>query len=158
QMNDDDVLQTDDDPSPPDDDPTPEEGYEMVDVQILLPDASQVELSTSTLVSLGMDSPVDTDAKGSIPLNNGKVEVGYLLDADNRVLLAGLISGERKEISVETTAELMVYYGLSYHLLPESAKSAFLKSIGQTPGFSNFVEEVQTLFENNPLLYSEGGY
>ncbi|WP_318309223.1 hypothetical protein [Flagellimonas crocea] len=157
-MTDDDISQTDDDPTPTDDDPGSGEGYEMADVRVLLPENGNVDLTDAKLVSLGADSDVDASGMGKLPLNRGTVEAGYLLDADNRILLAGFLSEERSELSIETTAEQMVYYALSYHLLPESAKSAFLKSVGQTPGFPNFVEEIRTLFESNPLMYSEGSY
>lgn len=157
-MTDDDFSQTDDDPSPTDDDPGNGEGYEMANVQVLLPDNGDVDLTNAKLVSLGADSDMDGNGMGQLPLNSGVVESAYLLDAENHVVLAGLISGDRLELSVETTAELMVYYALGYHLLPESAKSAFLKEIGQVPGFPNFVETIRTLFESNPLIYSEGGY
>ena len=157
-MTDDDFSQTDDDPTPTDDDPGNGEDYQMADVQVLLPDNGDVDLANAKLVSLGADSDVDGNGMGQLPLNSGTVESAYLLDAENHVLLAGLISEDRKELSIETTAELMVYYALGYHLLPESAKSAFLKGIGQVPGFPNFVGDIQTLFEGNPLIYSEGGY
>ncbi|WP_419213981.1 hypothetical protein ACNR9Q_07460 [Maribacter sp. X9] len=151
-------VKTDDNISQTDDDPINGEDYEIAEVKILLPEDSGVNLSTSTLVSLGTDSSIDAKGIGKVPFNSGTVEVGYLLDEENKVLLAGFISEERKELSIETTAELMVYYALDYYLLPESGKSAFLKSIGQTPGFPGFVEEIKNLFAGNPTMYTEGAY
>ncbi len=148
---------TDDDIYQGDENPTGST-VEMVDVQILLPENSSVDFTTGTLVSLGANSDIDTKGAGNLPLNSGTIEVGYLLDADNNVLLAGFISDERKELSVETTAEIILYYALGYYLLPDSAKSAFLKSIGQNPSFPNFVKEIQTLFTSDPFFYSNGGY
>lgn len=153
---DDDIAQTDDDPKT--DDGPVGGAFEMVDVQIRLPEASNLDPSSGTLVSLGAGSSVDAEGKGSVPMNLGTIEVAYLLDTENNVLLSGFISEERKEVSVETTAELMVYYALGYHLLPESAKAAFVKGVQQVPGFTDFVNEIQTLFNENPLMYSAGDY
>ncbi|GAB3011694.1 hypothetical protein GCM10027284_33910 [Cyclobacterium sediminis] len=127
-------------------------------VQIVLPDESNVNLSKSTLVSLGAYADINKNGTGKVPFNSQTIEIGYLLDADNNVLLAGFISDERKELSIETTAEVILYYGLGYYLLPDNAKSAFLNSIGQSSGFSKFVEELQSLFRSNTLFYSQGSY
>ena len=132
--------------------------FEMLDVQILLPKDSNVDFTNGTLVSLGAYSDINANGAGSLPLNSQTIEVGYFLDADDNVLLAGFISDDRSELSVETTAEIILYYALGYYLLPDSAKSAFLKSIKQNPGFSNFVEEIQSLFISDPLFYGNGGY
>ncbi|MAU14969.1 MAG: hypothetical protein CMH46_05455 [Muricauda sp.] len=150
-------LITDDDAHQKDEDPVGS-AFDMVDVQVLLPEDSSVDLTNGTVVLLGANSDIDANGTASLPLNGETIEVAYLLDADNNVLLAGFISDERKELSVETTAEIMLYYALGYYLLPDSAKGAFLKSVGQVPGFSNFVEEIQTLYIDNPLMYSEGSY
>lgn len=150
-------LITDDDAHQKDEDPVGS-AFDMVDVQVLLPEGSSVDLTNGTLVLLGSDSDIDANGTGSLPLNGETIEVAYLLDADNNVLLAGFISDERKELSVETTAEIMLYYALGYYLLPDSAKGAFLKGVKQVPGFSYFVEEIQTLHINDPLMYSEGSY
>ena len=81
---------SDDSPQPGDDNngnPTSE--YEMVDVQVILPQNPTIDLSKTTLVSLGSTSEVDGSAKGKIPFNPGSVELAYLLDQDNNVLLNG---------------------------------------------------------------------
>ena len=118
-------LITDDDAHQKDEDPVGS-AFEMVDVQILLPEDSGVNLTNSTVVSLGANSDIDANGTGNLPLNSGTIEIGYLLDADNNVLLAGFISDERKELSVETTSEIILYYALGYYLLPDSAKSDFI--------------------------------
>ncbi len=132
--------------------------FETVDVQILLPEDSSVDFTNGTLVSLGANSDIDANGTGNLPLNGETIEIGYFLDAENNVLLAGFITKERSELSVETTAEIILYYALGYYLLPDNAKSAFLKSIKTNPGFSNFVQDIQTLFKSDPLFYSQGNY
>ncbi|MCK0132638.1 hypothetical protein MWU59_14110 [Flavobacteriaceae bacterium F08102] len=132
--------------------------FKTAAVQIVLPEDSTIDLSKSTLVSLGVEADVNTNGIGNVPFNSGTIEVGYLLDAKNNVLLAGFISDDRKELSVETTAEIILYYALGYYLLPDSGKRAFLNSLRQDTGFSNFVEEIRSLFISNPFFYSEGSY
>lgn len=150
---------SDDSPQPGGDGPdNPTSEYEMVDVQVILPQNSTIDLSKTIMASLGSTSEINGSAKGSIPFNPGSVELAYLLDQDNNVLLAGFLSDGRKEISLETTAEVILYYGLDYYLLPPSAKKAFLNSVGQVTGFDELVNDLTTLFVSDPLMYSTGAY
>jgi hypothetical protein len=149
---------SDDSPQPGGDGPDNTSEYEMVDVQVILPQNSTVDISKTTMVSLGSTTEVNASAKGTIPFNPGSVELAYLLDQDNNVLLAGFISDGRKEISLETTAEVILYYGLDYYLLPPSAKKAFLNNVRQVADFDGWVNNLTTLFASDPLMYSKGTY
>lgn len=151
---------SDDGPSKPDGEGSENSSgsYEMVDVKVVMPAGSTVDLASTTLVSLGSDSEVNSDGKGILPFNKGSVELGYVLDSGNHVLLLGFLSDERKEISVRTTAEVMLYYGLDYYVLPASAKSAFLKNVSSLNGFDELVGTLENLFVSDPLMYDEGAY
>ena len=157
QMQDDDMIQTDD-PNDPNDPEAPNEPFEMVDVQAILPEGSSIDLSTTSILSLGSASALAVSGQGEIPLNPGTVEMAYLLDAEDNVLLAGFVSDDRKEISVATTVEVMLYFGLDYYLLADNAKQVFLNAVGQIPNYNDLVSDVEALFVDNPLMYSEGTY
>jgi len=146
----DDITMRDDDPVGGD--------FEMVDVKVMLPEDTSINLNSTTILSLGNSESLDENTTGAIPFNSGTVEIAYLLDADNNVLLAGFISDDRKEISVTTTAELMVYYALDYYLLPDQAKSVFLDNVSQANGFNTFVSAIEGLFIQNSLMYADGDY
>ena len=156
QMIDDDVAM-DDDMIPMDDDEQGE-AIEMTNVLVAIPDGSNLDLDTTSVVSLGNTETLDSDGMGMVAVNPGTIETAYLIDNNNNVLLAGFISDDRQEVSIETTVELMLYYALDYHLLPDNAKTAFLEAVGQTPNFESLVSSVEALFQENPLMYAEGDY
>ena len=137
---------------------SPSENSKTVSVNVSLPEGSNADLTGASIFSLGNDSELKSEKTGDIPFNKGSVELAYLFDGDNNILLAGFISDNRKEISVETTTEVMLYYALDYYLLPDSAKQIFLDNVKQVPGFSQLVESISNLFKNDPLMYSEGNY
>lgn len=136
----------------------PSENNKMASVNISLPEGSNADLSGASIFSLGNDSELKSEKTGDIVFNDGSVELAYLLDRDNNVLLAGFISDNRKEISVETTTEVMLYYALDYYLLPDNAKQIYLNNVKQVPGFFGLVESISNLFKEDPLMYSEGKY
>lgn len=155
------IIETDisniDDGSASDDESSGGE-FELAEVTVILPEDSSVDLTNGTIVSLGSDSGIDSNGTGNLPLNSGTIEIGYLLDENSNVLLAGFITDERRKISVETTAEVILYYALGYYLLPDSAKRTFLEGVGQAQNFPQFIEEMKHIFVNNSLMFSEGSY
>jgi len=135
----------------------PSLGESTVDVKVVLPEGATADLSGTTLFSLGTSSDL-TSQTGKIPFNKGTIELSYLLDKDNNVWLAGFLDDTRKEVSIETTTEVMLYYLLDYYLLPESGKKAFLADVKKMAGFSDLVDVMSGLFKSDPLMYSKGTY
>ncbi len=129
-----------------------------VEVKVTIPEGSTVDLTDATVYSLGTGGNLDNSQAGKVPFNTGSTETAYLLDKNNNVLLAGFVTDDRKEISVETTTEVMLYYALDYYLLPASAKKAFLSNVKQAPGFSGLVSIITDLFKSDPLMYTKGAY
>ncbi|MCB9208093.1 MAG: hypothetical protein H6609_01850 [Ignavibacteriales bacterium] len=136
----------------------PQDNYENIAVKVSIPEGSNADLTNASIFSLGEASELTSEKIGNLPFNNGSVELAYLLDKDNNVLLSGFLTDSRKEISIETTAEIMIYYALDYYLLPESAKKLFVINIKNVPGFSEFVTSISELFKSDPLMYSNGNY
>lgn len=129
-----------------------------IQVQVKLPQDSQVALNTTKIFSLGATSKTGSKGSGDIKFNPGTNEIAYLLDDQDNLLLAGFVNDRRKEISVSTTVEVILYYALGYHLLPDSAKKTYLASIQQLPGFDAMVKKISELFQKQPLMFSSGSY
>ncbi|MGB3150268.1 MAG: hypothetical protein WBB27_06350 [Maribacter sp.] len=140
------------------DNPDPTGQFEMVDVQIILPQGSEIDIETTTVFTLAMPSNVSANGIGKLPYNAGTAQLTYLMDLENNLLLAGFLTDDRKEISVATTAEVMLYFGLGYQLLSDNVKPPYVNAVQQIDGFSNFISEIETLFTSNPLMYTEGTY
>lgn len=133
-------------------------GFSDVAVEVILPSGSGTDLSEATLVSLGAFSPVADDNTGILPFINGSAELAYLVDAEDNLMMAGFLTDNRKEVSMATTAEVMLYMALDYYLLDEAVKPPFLNSVRQIAGFDGFVSDLETLFASNPTMYQDGDY
>lgn len=136
----------------------PDKKEGTVDVEVTLPEESGADLSGAVVFSLGSSNELNSDQTGFSPYNENNVELAYLLDGNNNVLLTGFLNDDRKEISVETTTEVMLYYALDYYLLPAGARKVFLDNVQQMPGFTQLVTTMSNLFKEDPLMYSKGTY
>jgi hypothetical protein len=52
----------------------------------------------------------------------------------------------------------MLYIALDYYLLNYESRKAYLNSVGQVDGFSGFVQDLEDLFNQDPLMYSKALY
>ncbi len=138
------------------DDPSEKNGKTKVGV--ILPEGSTVDLSGSLLCSLGASSDLNGNLNGYVPFNDGSVELAYLVDGQDELLLAGFLSDDRKEISVATTAEVMLYFGMASSLNTLEYKKFFIEHIEQEQAYINLVDEFKTAFAKNPKVFSEGSY
>lgn len=156
-MTDDDISMSDD-VDPTDDDPVGSGEFKLVDVAIDLPEGSNLNLANTKVVSLGQLVSVENNTAANIPFNPGSIELAYLLDSDDNVLLAGFLSDETKEISIETTAGVLVYFGMVSSLRGVDYKNFFVQNIGQQEPFQQFVATLENLIVQNSTVIVEGGY
>lgn len=157
QMMDDDVSISDDvDPS--EDEPDTSDKVQMVDIQISLPTASDFDLNGTSVLSMGSSSQVSGTKATGILFNPGTVELAYLLDENDNLVLAGFVANDKKEISIETTAEVLLYFGMVSSLRHVDYKNLFVESIGQQEPFQAFSASLETLFVQNSTVVAEGGY
>ena len=161
-MVDDDVSQTDDDPNTngtnDDDDPNTTTNYEIVGVQVNLPNDSAVDLNNAELYSMGSAADVDINGSGELPFNPNTTEIAYLFDGDGDLILAGFLTDDRKEISTSTTAEVLLYFGMLSSIRTTSYKSAFVENIANEQAFIDFSNDFEALFAGNPKTLSEGAF
>lgn len=132
--------------------------YAELEVSIVLSQESEVDLAQAQVVSLGMAVEPDQDGKAVLPYNPNGIELGYLLDSEGNVLLLGLLSDDHRELSIRSTVQAMIYFGLDYYLLDDSIKAIFLERVPSVRGFNELVEQVQALFDADPLMYHKGNY
>ncbi len=142
----------------PDDSGNPSKGEGEIEAKIVLPDGSTVDLSGSLLCSLGATSDLNGNLNGYVPFNDGSVELAYLVDEQDELLLAGFLSDDRNEISVATTVEVLLYFGMGSSLNTLEYKKFFVENIEQEKAYIDLVDEFETAFTLNPKVFSEGGY
>lgn len=143
----------------PDDGEDPVGGeFVMADVQVIVPDGAAVDISTTTLFTLANAVTVDAGGKATVPFNVGTSEIAYLLDAENNLLLAGFLTDDRKEVSISTTTEVMLFFGMASSLRGSAYKDFFVKEARNISGFNELVTGIQNLFLDNALMFTEGTY
>ena len=113
-----------------------------VDVQITLPAGTVIDLAKSTLSTGLMTFPVDASGKSKAVLPDGVTRLAYLFDDGNNLILMGVINGENKEITAETTAQAIFYLGAGIFYYPTEIGNEFLNQSKKLPGFEGFSKKV----------------
>jgi hypothetical protein len=139
-------------------DTTATKTYNTAKIQVKLPDAVNHNINNATLVSLGSESKLDVNLNATIPFNPGIIELAYLVDSEDELLMAGFLTNERKEITVATTAEVMLYFGMFSSLNTITYKRYFVENIASTQAFKDLNTEFEALFKSNKKVFFEGGY
>lgn len=132
--------------------------YQNVSVQITGPAASLPNIRSTSLFSMGVAAPTDGAAGGTLPFNPGTVETAFLLDENDEVLLAGFLTDDRKEISVATTVEVLLYFNMLNPLRSDGYKKIFIENIQINPVFREFVTQLEGRFLENPQLFSTDNF
>lgn len=139
-----------------DDDPTP---VGSVGIQITLPAGSSVDLSKASVYSLSQSFGVASDGKANIAFKAGSYEVIFVYDENNKPMLAGIISDDNKEISVSTTAQALLYYGLGLmYSNSNEERIAAIKKIPTYPQYAELKTKLEQLFVAAPSMLSTGTY
>ena len=150
-----------DDPKEPEEPEEPEEPqgeFNLVDVQVNLPTDSDLDLSGTTIFTLARPSTVETNGSSELPFNPGTGQLAFLMDGEDNLLLAGFLTDDRKEISVATTTEVMLYFSLGYTKTPDNLKQPYVNAVQQIAGYQNLVSDIEALFVADPLMYTKGDY
>lgn len=127
--------------------------YPAADVQITLPEGSQVDLSKTTLFALSVNTPVGGDGKSKVPFNAGSPEMVYLFDESKNIILMSLISDNNRDISVKSTAQALLHQALYLPWLPDTATSVFLNKIQLNTTLEEYYEEIEQAFKaDNHML------
>jgi len=138
------------------DEPVPEG---MASIQVVLPAGASIDLSKTSVYSLSQSFGVGSDGKATIAFNGGSYEVVFLYDEANKPIMAGIISNENKEISITTTAQALLYYGLGImYSHSNEERIAYIKKIPTYPQFAAFKAQLEQLFIANPNMLSTDAY
>lgn len=133
--------------------------YATTEIKVTIPEGSSLDLSTTKVVIMSQAVPVGGDGAAEIPFNKGTHELACLFDAADNLLLMGFISDERKELSVASTAQAMLYFGLGVPYM-NSAK-ARLETLNHIPSYIQYNDlrkKLEELFTADPLMLSGTGY
>jgi hypothetical protein len=109
-------------------------------------------------LSLTTPLPVDAAGNATITYNKGTTELVWLTDKDNKMILCGFVSDTSNQLSIRTTAQALLYYGLGTVFLPDSIKTKYLKNVNQFNGFGEFEKTLEQSFIADPLTLEKGNF
>jgi hypothetical protein len=129
------------------------------DGSILLPDGVNLDLSDATITIAGEVLAVESNNTiSNLPLFEEALELAFVSDAQGRILLAGFVGDNRTTISVNSTATVLIYFASTAYLQAEEFKEPILSAIENDAEFASFVNELETLFTEDPLLIQNEGF
>lgn len=131
----------------------PGEGFEVSDVQIVLPEGAAVDLAGAEIFSFGESFPV-AGGKSQVVSTPGIGHVAFLFDKDGKPLMAGYIDGNSKEFSAKSTARVLVFLASGLWLSTEELAPKFFAEIGKYPEIQEWEKEFEALWKTNPTLLS----
>lgn len=131
---------------------------EVLEISIKLPDDSTLDLNDMEIFSMGTQKTVEAALAKDIPYTPGHLELCYLMDQQQNLILAGFISKDTRELSVQSTAQVLLYFATFASLNPTSDKAGFTKYIQTEEAFTSLVGQLESMFGQNHLVFSQGGY
>jgi len=120
--------------------------FQEVDISVVLPEGSNLDLATTVLRSLVED--FDVSADGSTKALHRKTirGLGFLLNQDENVILMGFVTDEKREISVRSTLEVALFYGLGTISLPQEIIDIYFNEISTGINIDELVTQTEALF------------
>jgi hypothetical protein len=128
------------------------------DVNIVLPTGSTVDLSKTKLLSGFAEYPVDNTGKSKVRFAAGASKLAFLVDEAGNTLLAGFITDTNKEISIATTASVLVYFGMGISFQPHEIKKKYLEGFSTLDGMSEFSQSLSNEFSTSPDMLKTGKF
>lgn len=130
--------------------------FEFVDVKVILPNDSNLDLTKTKVHTYSEEFDVSSNGDVNIYHNTNGRHLATLMDKNGNPILMGFITDLKKEISIQTTIEVSLYYGLGVVYYPEDAREMYFEQSNQLNGFEDLVEIANTQFiTNTAFLTSE---
>lgn len=129
-----------------------------VDVSVIIPDGMTLDLSGAKVLANTFAFNLDGSKKSKVALQSGQTQMAFLLDKDENVLLSGFINEAKKEISVASSAEVLLYYGSGAFILPFEFRERYLDKVSELAIFDQFTQDLELAFKQNPSAFSNGSF
>lgn len=133
-------------------------GRTLIELTVKLPDGSNINVNDTYVYTLGTSDNADAQGNVFASIFEGSTELAFLFNSSNEPLLAGFISKEKTEISISSTAEVLLYYAIPTYLQDNQFKDAYISEISTLEEFSVFVDGLKTLYASDNLMLKNGTY
>lgn len=135
-----------------DNNPDPGPSMQTVDVQIVLPAGSTVDLSKTKIFTLAGVSDVGGDGKATISFLGTNGQLAFVFDEADHLVLESYITPTNREISVKGTAQALLFQGLQLNYLPDTAKVAFLQRSASSEKLADYYTKIEQVFKSDALM------
>jgi len=124
----------------------PIEGATEVEVSVILPSGSNLDLTTTEIVSLGESFKVPASGKTKIYVAPGNRSFVSLQDKNGEVIFMGFITNEEKELSIASSGKAALYFGLGTIFQVEQTKETYFKDYNSQKEIIAFNEAITPIF------------
>lgn len=164
QFMDDDVSITDDDvPISDDVDSTDDESSETlqlkeIDIRVALPEESNLDLSTTEIVTFLQSYDVGSNGQATILANSEEQTFISLQNKEGNVILYGFVDEINNELSIDSSTKASLFFALGTFMQFNEIKDKFFSEFQ----VNSEVQELQTAMKNrfleNPYFMEEKGF
>jgi len=138
--------------------PDPGPSMRTVDVQIVLPAGSAVDLSKTKILTLGNVSGVGGDGKASVSFLGNNGQLAFVFDEADHLILESYITATSKEISVKGMAQALLLQGLQQNYLPDTARAAFLQMSASAGKMAGYYAQIEQIFKSDALMLEKRSF
>ncbi len=124
----------------------PIEGAKQVEVSVILPEGSNLDLTTTEIVSLGESFKVPKSGVTKIYVAPGDRSFVLLQDKEGEVIFMGFITKEEKELSIMSSGKAALYFALGTIFQFEQTKEKYFNEYNSQKEIIPFNEAITTLF------------
>lgn len=121
-------------------------------------EGTSLNLTGMNVVANTFSFPVDGSNRSKIAFQPGQLQMAFLMDGRDRVILSGFVSDANKKLSVASTAEVLLYFRSGAFILPFEFREKYISEISSVNGINELNEKLETVFKQNPVNFSSGAY
>lgn len=130
-----------------------------VNVQVILPEGSILDLSTTEIVSSGKALDISPSGQATIFINPIEQVFVSLQDKEsNGIILMGFINETDRELSIKSTAKASLYFALGAIFQPEEIKDLYFEGYHSQKDTDQFHKDMEALFLADKTFMEKEGF
>ncbi|UJP65913.1 hypothetical protein [Mongoliitalea daihaiensis] len=139
-------------------DPEVEAILPKMEVAVRLADGVSLDIAELEVMSYGQIHSISGSGVSAVSHNPGAPFTAFVFDTSDRLVLAGFLSDSRKELSVRSTAEYLLFLGFDMQAEGGMAREKFIREVSELPVFDTFLSELELLYKTDPYTLDKGLY
>lgn len=124
-------------------------------ITLLFPANTPVEAASCSVYSQSFTSYAEKDGSYKIAYEQGFPNIAWVFDKNKNVILAGFITDSAKTISVASTAEVLLYFGLGTTFQPAEVINKYIAGNNTIPGMTAWKAQLEDIFKKDPQMLNK---